>query len=1083
MDYVSYKVVSNNDNLTVTWPTWPVKSWSNNIYTWNVKWTLKENHVLTLEVETKVNKMPKSEDDYLNIACVIDDGKIDCDDDEPPVVSWKLNIVKTIVWSKEIKNTWDIVTWNIRVTAESGNVTNFTITDKMPSILWYKDSFVLHNPWLTIWTPVVSWNEVSWKVTWTLEKWEYVEIQLTTYAKVMPDQDYDNVACVKYVGEDGKEIEDCDDEPLPAPHIWIKKHFTDWTKEKTVKIWDLIWYRIDFGNTGNASATVTSIKDFLPKNVWYISSEIFVNWEKIHTNETQKWDMDLFKWFKVVDGVYIDIYGWITLTPNSTWYIILTWRVLGEYTWNRTNFACIYLNDKKVDCDDAIHTIDTSEVMCKSNIKLEDSANPCIWDSWTVDVTCNADWGIANTIEILCDWNVQTGWTNKSEIKWSCTFSSDWNHSVQCKVNWSTKAVTWSVCEWTYKLSHHSCSSSCFIAWTKVTMADGSVKNIEDVRIGEKVLWANGSSNVVIWFHRPLLWEKALWSINGWEYFVTAEHPFMTTEWWKSLNPELSMLWTNIQVWLLEVWDELITENWNIKVVSLTSRSWDSNTQLYNFKLDWDHTYHANGYLVHNKWWVTPPTKDYPPVWSASCFNINAWNFSIEKWEILPFYWNLEKLGDKDNYTEYKVNTYKYRDAIDNYTNYFNGNKSCEEDEYWKIATNSMVCTFKIYNGWKYGINNPLYEIEWPCLSTENAVINSSLVNDWLKHMTKEKYNWYFVTDVWNDWAYTFKASMYYIDKFWEKDTSIYLDGDKYKLNKKPNADITEFWEYKLTLSEIKFLQCGLSNNDKLERVQEKGWWCEGNLATTTSYTVQKTPSGNLKASTITLDSFLDMDWTKLSWLLNAIASSEYESNPQTDKAMADFINKYEKLAVSVGDGSMKKVPWKNIYFVNTDHTIINWNYSKPVTFVQTNPDATITVKWNVTNLNMMVLSKWKIKFVDPDNCRNRQVVKWIFYAAKWIERMKVTKNTSLANPKRCTEWWLTVKWVLIGRWLDQMMKNSRSNLNYWFDETGGKGGKNAKTVMNWASVLIEYSPSVFTKSTMPPGAEDFTTALSIYKQ
>jgi hypothetical protein len=31
--------------------------------------------------------MPKSEDDYLNIACVIDDGKIDCDDDEPPVVS------------------------------------------------------------------------------------------------------------------------------------------------------------------------------------------------------------------------------------------------------------------------------------------------------------------------------------------------------------------------------------------------------------------------------------------------------------------------------------------------------------------------------------------------------------------------------------------------------------------------------------------------------------------------------------------------------------------------------------------------------------------------------------------------------------------------------------------------------------------------------------------------------------------------------------------------------------------------------------------------------------------------------------
>jgi hypothetical protein len=35
---------------------------------------------------------------------------------------------------------------------------------------------------------------------------------------------------------------------------------------------------------------------------------------------------------------------------------------------------------------------------------------------------------------------------------------------------------------------------------------------------------------------------------------------------------------------------------------------------------------------------------------------------------------------------------------------------------------------------------------------------------------------------------------------------------------------------------------------------------------------------------------------------------------------------------------------------------------------------------------------------------------------------------------------------------------------------------------MNGASVIIEYAPSVFTKATMPPGAEDFTTALSIYK-
>ena len=125
----------------------------------------------------------------------------------------------------------------------------------------------------------------------------------------------------------------------------------------------------------------------------------------------------------------------------------------------------------------------------------------------------------------------------------------------------------------------------------------------------------------------------------------------------------------------------------------------------------------------------------------------------------------------------------------------------------------------------------------------------------------------------------------------------------------------------------------------------------------------------------------------------------------------------------------------------------------------------------------MMVLTEWKIRFKGVDTCNKRQVVKWIFYAGQWLSRDLVQKNTSLSNNQWCTEWWLTVKWVLIWKWLQGMMDNSRSNLNGWFETSDKK-----ETVMNWASVLIEYSPSVFTKSTMPPGAEDFTTALSIYK-
>ena len=148
---------------------------------------------------------------------------------------------------------------------------------------------------------------------------------------------------------------------------------------------------------------------------------------------------------------------------------------------------------------------------------------------------------------------------------------------------------------------------------------------------------------------------------------------------------------------------------------------------------------------------------------------------------------------------------------------------------------------------------------------------------------------------------------------------------------------------------------------------------------------------------------------------------------------------------------------------------------------MQTDPNKTITVKGNVQH-NMMLLTRWKIIFEDTNTCvptepQKRQTVKWIFYAQSWLERKPVLKNNDINAYRWCSEWWLTVKWVLIWSGLNGLMNSSRSSLNNWFSATN-----KTQSVMNWASVLIEYSPSVFTKSTMPPGAEDFTTALSVYK-
>ena len=64
----------------------------------------------------------------------------------------------------------------------------------------------------------------------------------------------------------------------------------------------------------------------------------------------------------------------------------------------------------------------------------------------------------------------------------------------------------------------------CFIAGSKVSMSDGSLKDIETVQVGEKVLGAFGETNRVLGLHRPMLGYTKLINING-EHTTTAHHP------------------------------------------------------------------------------------------------------------------------------------------------------------------------------------------------------------------------------------------------------------------------------------------------------------------------------------------------------------------------------------------------------------------------------------------------------------------------------------------------------------------------------------------------------------------------------
>ena len=171
-------------------------------------------------------------------------------------------------------------------------------------------------------------------------------------------------------------------------------------------------------------------------------------------------------------------------------------------------------------------------------------------------------------------------------------------------------------CTWkcNYAGSSVSCSSTipaggCFAAGTYVSMSDGSFKAIEEINIGESVKGMDGAHNVVeeVLIHN--FEENTLYAFNGGAFFVTAEHPFMTEEGWKAIDPELTINRNADFVEqygkpnVLKVGDVLIKENGKKMLIeTIESRDrYPTKMPVYNLRVNGNSTYYADGYLVHNK--------------------------------------------------------------------------------------------------------------------------------------------------------------------------------------------------------------------------------------------------------------------------------------------------------------------------------------------------------------------------------------------------------------------------------------------------------------------------------------------------
>lgn len=503
---------------------------------------------------------------------------------------------------------------------------------------------------------------------------------------------------------------------------------------------------------------------------------------------------------------------------------------------------------------------------------------------------------------------------------------------------------------------------------------------------------------------------------------------------------------------------------------------WNTTTRIWKPKEIWDYLDYFNtvdawrfangGYSCKNckilSWWNWGFV--YEP---AKCMQTDT-PISVMNNEIIPFWrriWitNTQSTTDNNNWCR------NWNDA--NIT---------------LLNENTMYCRFSVYNGnsYKQSDSNPAFRFRTWCI---NNNFNNGTIYEYFKPTHQTQASWASISTV-----------------------NAITDG----------ISEEEFWEYKLVLDEVEYEYCDITTHDwvKWERF---GLVCEVDFAVTKPYTMQISTLwvNPIATSASFLEDFRAMEWIKLlnktdlSDVINTDNSS-YDVTTNAQEKIDEFKNKYEKLAVEVkpefkvngrtieqmfgSNVTVMKVPNQHIYFIkwkngndtlklSQDNLLANskWITSAYTIFVDW---MDVEIKWDVLQYAMIITTKhmrFKDKLEGTETRCNTwwQVLQWLFVALEWFEAGEPLRNTS-KNERRCAWWWLRVKWVLIWDWLEDLMNSKRSQLNEWFtsdpDEKALKR-KRREIIIWWASVLIEYNPSLW--KTLPPWAEIFTESLDVYRK
>ena len=172
----------------------------------------------------------------------------------------------------------------------------------------------------------------------------------------------------------------------------------------------------------------------------------------------------------------------------------------------------------------------------------------------------------------------------------------------------------------------------CFFKDALVSMANGTTKVIEDIRVGDIVLGAFGEQNQVLALHRPLLGKNTMTHINN-DHHTSSHHPHISVDKkFYAVKPAVVMSDTygkshevldenNVpyqrflvglksgRVQQMELGINLKTIEGTREITFLDTYEMPPETQLYNLVLSGSHTYYVDGYAVTG--WPNEEDFDY----------------------------------------------------------------------------------------------------------------------------------------------------------------------------------------------------------------------------------------------------------------------------------------------------------------------------------------------------------------------------------------------------------------------------------------------------------------------------------------